>query len=47
MSAVNIDAQEMVDVAKITHGELGMERANDGMEEGGGVGGEDDVIHVQ
>jgi hypothetical protein len=33
MSTVYIDAQEMVDIAKITHGELGMERANNGVEE--------------
>jgi hypothetical protein len=47
MSTVYIDAQEMMDIAKITHGKLGMERANNAAEQCGGVGGENDVIHVK
>jgi hypothetical protein len=34
-------------ISEITHGELRVERVNDGIEEGGGVGGEKDVINVQ
>jgi hypothetical protein len=36
----------MMNVAEVTHGELGVERVNDGVEEKGGVGGEYDVIHI-
>jgi hypothetical protein len=36
----------MMDVSEVTHGELGVERANDGVEERGGVGGEYDVIYI-
>jgi hypothetical protein len=44
---MNIDAKKMVNIAQVTHGELGVEGGDDGVKEGGGVGGEDDVINVQ
>jgi hypothetical protein len=44
--AVDVDAKEVVDVTKITHGELGVEGVDDGVEEGGGVGGENNVINI-
>jgi hypothetical protein len=36
-----------MDVAEVTHGEFRVERANDGVKERGGVGGEYDVIHIE
>jgi hypothetical protein len=37
MCTVNIDAHKMVDLTKVTHGELGVGRVDDGVKEGGGV----------
>lgn len=42
----DIDAQEMMERAKIRHGELRLEGVDDGGENGGGVSRENDVIHI-
>ena len=46
MYAVDIDAKEMMDVAKVTHGKLRVEPANDIMEDSVCFGGENVVIHI-
>jgi hypothetical protein len=45
--AMNVDPEEVVNVAKICHGELGFERSNTGGEEGGCVGCKDYVVNVE
>jgi hypothetical protein len=40
------NTKEMMQIAKICHGELGRQRCNDGSEEWGGVGSEDYVVHI-
>jgi hypothetical protein len=37
---VDIDAEEVVDLAQIAHVELTIQRGDDAMEEGGVIGGE-------
>jgi hypothetical protein len=37
----------MMYISEITRGELRVEGVNDGIEEGGGVGSENDVVNVQ
>jgi hypothetical protein len=37
----------VVDVAKITHGELDFEGMDDRVEEYGGVGGKNDIINIK
>jgi hypothetical protein len=47
MGAMHINAKEVMYITEVTHRELMAKRCDDGVEESGGVGGEDDIIYIQ
>jgi hypothetical protein len=47
VGAMHIDPKEVVNVAKVTHGELAGERINEGLKQVGGVSSEDNVVNVE
>jgi hypothetical protein len=47
IGALNIDAQEVMNTTKITHGEFVVKGVNDGVKERRGVGCEYYVINIQ